>query len=86
MINHSSKGIKMKEKSQNKFVISFRVSNDEREALYDQAKRSGLSISELMRLKLELPNPRIVRHEPHLNQVRSLAAVGGREAERFQRR
>jgi len=46
----------MKEKSVNQFVVSFRVNNEERNALLKMARKSGVSLSQLMRTKLDLKN------------------------------
>ncbi len=46
----------MKTKKSSKFVISFRVNNDERDALLELARNSELSLSQLMRKTLDLPN------------------------------
>ncbi len=47
------------EKMRNKFVISFRVNDEEKNVLLDLAKKSGVSISRLMRMKLDLLNSRV---------------------------
>ena len=44
----------MKAKKSNEFVISFRVSTDERNALLEQARKSGVNISQLMRQTLDM--------------------------------
>ena len=44
----------MKTKQRNEFVISFRVNSEERNELLELASKSGMSISELMREKLDL--------------------------------
>ncbi len=46
----------MKEKKRNQFIISFRVSEEERNVLLLRANESGMSISQLMRMKLDLQN------------------------------
>jgi len=46
----------MKGKRVNGFVVSFRVNNEERNELLKLAKKSGVSLSQLMRTKLDLRN------------------------------
>ena len=45
-----------KEKKRAQFVISFRVNEEERNDLLVRANESGVSISQLMRMKLDLLN------------------------------
>jgi len=51
----------MKEKKGNDFVISFRVNEKERNDLLVRANESGVSISQLMRIKLDLLNNKMLR-------------------------
>jgi arsenate reductase-like glutaredoxin family protein len=57
---HGKKGIgrtfTMKSKRIQEHIISFRVSSCEKEVLCQQAKQSGISISQLLRKKLDLLN------------------------------
>ena len=48
----------MKTKPRNEFVISFRVNNEEKRELLKLASKSGMSLSQLMRAKLELADNR----------------------------
>jgi len=44
----------MKAKKLNEYVISFRVSSAERNALLQQAQKYGVNLSQLMRKKLDV--------------------------------
>ena len=44
----------MKTKKRSKFVISFRVNNEERAELLALARQAEVSVSQLMRMKLDL--------------------------------
>lgn len=44
----------MKFKQRNGHVISFRVSDEEREQIHTQAQRGGLSVSQLVRKNLQI--------------------------------
>ncbi|HEY5673944.1 MAG TPA: hypothetical protein VIR78_09585 [Malonomonas sp.] len=52
----------MKAKKTSDFVISFRVNRDERKELLELAKSSGVSISQLLRSRLELQNNRLLEN------------------------
>lgn len=46
--------LKMKFKQRNGHVISFRVTDEEREQIHSQAQRGGLSVSQLVRKNLHI--------------------------------
>ncbi|NOY14117.1 MAG: hypothetical protein GXP51_10745 [Deltaproteobacteria bacterium] len=51
-------------KKRNEFVISFRVNNEEKSVLLEMANKSGVNISQLMRMKLDLLDNRMLENQP----------------------